>query len=448
MKTKIIILLLLVVSCPFSMAQRRDFFYNENAIYLGHYIIDTTKKTVGWINKEHINGTHMGYKVGLTIDTLIKPQTTCLYITNNQLVFKEHYVPETTQTPGAYYEIEGYSYNKGLYKRNGKYYHLKGISPTTLAEIKIPKGINFDRLTYVEGNPYYGYGYLYDETGLYYLDVFNTKEISKLAFAKNCRPVMRKFYCEYNGEAFQGGKKIGRIDQFTEIDMRRDGETTFFTDGRTVFSSDYAHHRKLPGMDKWIQLTDGNYMVKENNCVYFPFFKEHNRNNLIYYNVLFATPDSLVLVDCYLQKEIRKIDSVFIKQGDNYERLDIAEYKLSANNFYTYRNKNYYGIHQIKNDFDMPNLKWLKGLYGRTDGWLSDGKVLTHYDLFNLNKEDFTDIGFTYVPLADDRNLKAITENILFDGINFYELSNGSIEVIPVKNFWFAVEVISAVSAY
>ena len=426
---------------------------HPHSIKLGNLIINTAYKTVSvphyWEKDEIVHGRQLhSWGTNYEVDTLINPQTTCLYLLNNQLVFKEYYIPvqEQTKTNSNHYEIEGYNYIKGLYEKEGKFYHLIGIQPTKFVEFEIPKNIDLTKLTYIEGNPYGDrYGYLYDETGLYFLNLFTPRGLSKLAFAKNKQPVMRKFYCEYDGDAFQDGKKIARIDQLTEIDMKRNGETICLTDGKAVFNTYYIQHRELPGMDKWIQITDGNAMVVENNCVYFPPSKEHNNNNMaVFYNVLFTSPDSFVLVDCYLQKELRKIDNVFIKQGDRYEPLDMAKYKLYANGFYAYRDTIYYGSSQIKNNFDMPNLKWLKG----TDGWLSDGALLTHRNLLYANKENIIEAESACVPLADAKNLKVVTGKLLFDGINFYQFSNGSIEIIPVKIFWFDIEVISAVSAY
>lgn len=422
----------------------------RSSFILGQFLIDTANKTVSiqeyWEKDEFICGERLhSWGIDYVVDSLINFATTCLYITEDQITFKEYYRPPQVQDihKASPDEIEGYKLINSFYEKEGRFFYL--IGPNRLKELDIQEGIDFAQLTRLDKKPYrheHGY-YYYDNQGLYFLEDYYDKRIFKVASAKNCIPVIKSNYCEYNGEAFQNAQKIADTSQLTEIDMFHDGQYMYVTDGKTVFYTQYTDRKEIPDIDKWIQLTAGENLTMKDSSVYLEHEITANK-------VLFATPEGFRIVDKYLMQNPIKVNQVFIKFADKYEPLEIEKYKLFIKSFYEYKDQFFFNGISISNTLDMPKLKYLKDKYGNNSAWLSDGKSLTHCNCLmkNTNKVTTHEATFNCVPVADIYQLKPVNEKILIDNINFYLLTGHKIEVIPINSLGFQVDINLSTFAY
>lgn len=434
-----------LLSCSSPPTKPREVIRFNPSFMLESYLIDTLNKAIGYEEYwEEDDGHTHAWGTRYVVDTLIKFETTCLYVFEDHVFFKEQgkSIQISSRNATNMKEMEGFKMMNGFYEKDSLFYYLTYTD--SLKELEVPDDVDIARLIPLERWPYWNANgdYFYDDKGLYFVERQHNKRVVKIASGKNCRPVMRNDFCEYNGDAFQNAHKIGKRNRLTEIDLFRDCRYTYVTDGQTVFPGKrFADKRKIPGLDKWIQLTTGeNLMVKDGNV----YLEDEMTNK----EVLFATPEGFRIVDEFLREKPLKINQVLIYNKGKYEPLDKKRYRLYAKAFYEYRDQFYFKSIQIENDFDMTNLKFLEDIKGGSTGWLSDGKLLTHLDcLLENTGEGNQRRKFDCVPVADIDQLK-FSQQLLTDGINFYQLRERKIEVIPIEKLGFKVELHLSESAY
>lgn len=425
---------------------------NPKSFLLERYLIDPVNKTVSdyqyyeeekWLEGERLHIS--GFKS--VVDTLIDFNTTCLYVTDRQFVFKEYYNPALDTIPNlrrTHVDTKEYQYVHGFYEKDNQYFSLvnKDFRP-----LEVPEGVDIGRLIPVVEVGRVSYRYFYDDKSLYYHDNSGSKErFVKIASAENGKAYITPFFCVYDGVAYNNAERIGDISQLKAIDVHLDGRDMYFTDGNAIFDTHCVKRLEIPGFDKWVQLTAGAHARIENNCVYLAVMKNPiepvtDNSGTRYAITLFASPDGgFFAIDRLMRYEPYTYDKVYIFNSDmgDYEELDTTEYALSMlSGYYVYRDKSYINGIPLENDFDMPNLR----TFNR--GWICDGKYLTHKDCQTWSGEGLRQkIVFNpCIPVADIDRLQFVHDELLVDGINFYHFDGRGIKVIPIEELGIKVEI-------
>ena len=463
---RIVILQILILSLMNCSGQIKT--TNDNSslttkpVLLLRYLIDPINKTVSrqeYWEKDEPNGIHSwGYS--FPIDTAINFETTCLYVMDNYIEFKEHHKPKLPRFVDIWNKpldisLFNYTYDH-IYEKGGIYYFPDDDANFQFGYIQLRKvfvenGISLQGLNYV------GKRFFYDNNGLYHLNNDETGEFRLITIskAKNRHPVLKKTYCEYNGEAFtldyDNPMKINTdLVKLYEIDVNRNDSWPFLTDGTTVFKysmSERLKEIKVPGLSSWKQLSTGQFLKEENNCITLsPLFE--SPTTYIYDKLFFSPDEGFFTVDFFSFEKKAHFDKVIIYNYDKgaYEDIDINQFELLIIDFFTYKGKLYYKGIPVENDLNSEKLQYLQRIWGSAD-WLSDGSQLFHiYGREETGKDLGKKISFATVLVDDIRQLKVVTGELLVDNVNFYQFNGREIEVIPIKSL--GVDVIKDLSIY
>lgn len=420
---------------------------NTNTSFIfDRYRIDPTKKEVSvrtyWEKDEMVEGYPIhSFGQQWDVDPAINFDSTALYIHDYYIAFKEYYVKpnETSQSSqGLPLAGDGYEYINTLYRKDGKYYYY--ISESNKHEIVIPIDVDFPNLIPMVYGKYGIHGfYLYDNKGLYFMREYPTSSIKKIASGTDKVPVMHTNYCEYDGKVYQNEDMVGTLDQLTIFDVSGDGDMLYVTDGKQILCTAYIQDNKpFVGMNKWIQITRKSPIVVDDGKVYIPSLKKDEQEH---FQLLFHTPTGFVAQSSYLKEAPIPLQEIQILHEGAYELLDINQYQLHRHGFYTYKGKLYRDGILIENDFDAPQIRAIEGV----QECFSDGKQLGYKYAVEKNGGR---IKYNTVPIADINNLYVVHSGLLTDGINFYEIRNSKIEVIPLSKFPFEVVIQLSRRAY
>ena len=498
---------------------------SSEAILFQGYVIDKVNKIIGhyeYWEQDEPNGIH-SWGESFVIDTAINFKTSCLYVMDNYIGFKEYYKPEHP----IFIELFGESFdnqkfnciNDYIYEQNNTYYFLciphYNNENRYLREIIIEKGINAYNLTFVRtrsmllyddkgvycvkndeefyprfittisnigGLTYAGQDFFYNDKGLYRVKSDENGELRLITIskAKNCIPIVRKTYCEYNGEAFNledDTKRINAdISKLYEIDVYRYGNNLFLTDGSTVYMPRYDiqvweggveyskmevlsngmtvyladdgtvlnppeyisvrnEERKIPGLSSWKQLSTGQGLIVENNSIDLTLSVEGSSDPLFFspkegfFTVDFSSPKTSFEKKAHYKKVI-----IYDYEKRAYEELDVNQFELhKIKYFFTYKGRLHYKGVPMENNIDGKKMKYLQAKWGADSNWLSDGNYLFH--IYGRGETDFAT-----VLVSNIKELKMVTDKLLVDNFNFYQFNSCEIEVIPIKSLGIEVK--------
>ena len=471
-------------------------------VLLQGYLIDPVNKTVsrqGYWERDEPNDKHaFGYDY--TIDTTINFETTCLYVRDNYIEFKEHYKPPAES---RFVDIWNKPMDISTFKRISDYFYEKDSIyyfvddagwRLQLRKVFVKSGINLQDLNYV------GQNFLYDSKGLYYVKVDKNGELRLITVskAKNCRPIIRQTYIEYNGEAFlttldyedespykinTDATKLYEFDgngnpyltdgntvfmpsyditvweggvEYSKMNVLSNGETVYLADDGTVLNPPKYipvrhEEKKVPGLNTWKKISTGQGLKVENNCITLPPFRE-NSDTTIYDPLYFSPKEGFFTVDFSSPKTAFEkkahYNKIIIYNYDKraYEEIDVNQFELHVKDFYTYKGRLYYQNVPVENDLDGKKLQYLQKIWG-PDQWLSDGKQLFHiYGIEETGKDMDKKISFATVSVANIQQLKVVSEKLLVDDVNFYQFNGREIEIIPIESL--GVEVKFDLSTY
>lgn len=428
-----------------SPMNKQNSAYSDSSFIFDRYLIDPINKTISikshWEKDEMVNGRMIhSWGDSWELDRTINFDSTSLYINDDYIAFKEHYIkPKKVKRRSQVnpITIDGYKYVNSLYKKDGKFYWY--ISSDDIREIEIPQDIDFENLTPMTYSENMHGFYLYDDKGLYFMREYPTKSIKKIASAKNKVPIIHTNYCEFDGNVYQNEDLIDQINKLTIFDVSGDGSMLYVTDGKKILTSAYIHE-PIPfvGMDKWTQITRDMPIIIDEGNVYLPSFKQKDPLN---FHLLFDTPTGFVALSKFLKEAPIPLKEIFIVHEGKYEPLDIKQYQLHHNGFYTYKGNLYRNGMLIENDFDGSKIRGIRGI----KDCFCDGKQLAYQSAVNQKTGR---IEFKTVPIADINNLRVVHQKLLTDGINFYQIGNDSIEVTPLTKFPFNVVIDLSTPAY
>lgn len=427
-----------------SLAKKNSSLTTVKPILLGRYLIDPGNKTVSievYQEWDEPNGIHAWGTSNMIIEE-IDFETTCLYVTDSLFRFKEeHYnLPQLTfvdayRKPQDISEFKSVSTN--IYEKDNIYYFSLdyGSRFYELRKLAVESSIHIDSLTFA------GQNFYYDNQGLYYVGPGDDGglRLFTVTNGKNCHPIIKRTHCEYNGAAFgAGGEKINAsLSKLYEIDINRDGRRIYLTDGDSIFRTrNNSITSRAPGLKKWKQLTIGQKLDVEDNCVDLSVSLKGTSGDVLFFSPkegFFTTNFPVFNEKVYYKKVI-----IFNYDKNDYEEIDVSRFELGVKDFFIYRDKLHYMGIPIANGLNAAKLRYI----GNTE-WLSDGKSLIHLQAKkSMHKDGIKKFSFEPEVLVPNmKELKVVSETLLVDDVNFYQLNDQEIEIIPIESLGVQVEI-------
>jgi hypothetical protein len=365
-------------------------------------------------------------------------------------------------------DVSGFKHIRQLIFKheNGKLY-FKYPDRLGLYEITIP--VDEATIQYVASN------YFVDKNGLYFFDP-NATKTQKLESntGKFLQPILHGGYFIYGNAAYPYARAA-----FEQKDLRLNANEVSFIftsyasyigDKNKLFILPYDISNQLIGSSispKDI-VQDNLPQASINNWKCFDIITvgDNLKNNVLYYSSakhyagsgrphsLIKMPDGFYGVSgSSARLGAVKFDNVMIYnlQKDDYEPIEVDKFRRLSTNFYIYKNQMYgYNSCPVETDLNLEKLQQILH-HGKATEFYTDGTfLLGGYNLSKMKIEQRKNQKWYLFdqPLFRDvdwKSLQVLSEKLLIDKNNIYQVNNTMLEVIPIKSLVLDVKVVSAV---
>ena len=396
----------------------------------------------------------IGYDNDYTI--MLSPSESAVYIKyNNGYITKK--------------DISGYTYIGQLIFKNkaGKLFFLP-VGDSSLREITIP--VDESSLQHVISNSYIGSFYT-DKNGLYYFSDRGQQQQLESSNGKPIQAVLHPGYFIYGDAAYPYGNNFGEIDgSRTRKDMRLNTNELKITLGNYLGDNSKLFH--LPSSFNTnitsASLTDiiqqGRPQEPLNEWNWFDFFvvaKDNLKGNKVYYpdknmnmsgssHYLIKTPSGFYGVNRNKVSQVVKYDNVMIYniEKDGYEPIEVEHFRRLTTNYHIYKNQMYDSrSHPVETaELDIQKLQAIH-LNGRATNFYTDGTFLIGgYNLGRMTiekrgKQEWRKFENLFRDV-DWESLQVVSENVMVDKDNIYQVNSSLLEIIPIKDLGLDVRVI------
>ena len=475
----------------------------KNSYALGEYLFNPSAKKI-WVLEKYGKG-KVGTAVGYFPLKEINYDHTSLIVLGKRILFKEQF-PKEVDFKSLNYIDEGlfedknyiYSYYPDAlpiqinesskidisgYKRISNYiyenkvgalYFLNTINGFGLEKINDLSDLDKATLKHLQRQ------YFADKNGLYAFNAryFGDGSVEKIeciqlekSNGKTIEPIVTRNYLVYHKSVYARYDLIEKlqIDADKMVECRWDDNQMIFflTDGKNVYEQDNSAYQSMH------RNTGNNYV---NN-----FFKSGIAIQKIYNFEIMLSKDSDAQTLYFNNRKDKtgytETGGILVKTATGFyfavsgpvDREPIKIKKLMIYNPITDKDEVFDGQHYFKISSEMYAYKGQLFLYntpikelsnlqhpnffmsnGIKTNFITDGNTLIAYGSFNgyltenSNGTEKVVYGKWIKTGVDVSQLKAINKNLLVDENNFYDCSNGSLQVIPIKKLGLDVKLLLA----
>ena len=373
-------------------------------------------------------------------------------------------------------DISDYScINDYIYEKNGELYFLKNFNELKLVKIEGLPNLDKHTLKHLQGQ------YFADKNGLYafgihYLGTQNNYAnyspqpkniLIESSNGKIIEPTITRNYIVYGTSVYAKHYSIEKLklDVDKMIELKWGNQNDYFiTDGTNLYENSHSSYLErewnknnmyandflksginiLKIFSPQIQFLQAN----DNNTLYFNNIKRDGTKYTVKKGILIKTDQGYFFANTgHPSTKPQKIDNLVIynettKQNETFEE----EQFLHIDNYiFAYKGLMFFDNIPFKEIKETKNLRFFidKGL---KTNFLADGNKLIAVGGYSGYQSDYSDGAQKVVFekwIKKDINiskLRAINKNILVDDRNFYDCSNGRIQIIPFKKLGLDVK--------
>ncbi|MDR2204900.1 MAG: hypothetical protein LBE36_01905 [Flavobacteriaceae bacterium] len=367
-------------------------------------------------------------------------------------------------------DLSGYeTINDFIYKKNNELYFLtKDFKLKKIGNIKL----HIPTLTHVMGN------YFTDKNGLYLLGgyhiltqklILGKQEKADSIYDKSIRlekignkkitPIIKRDYFIYGDKVYASGYfnenkplpiNVEKMKEFEFKNSYSGNQTTFFlADDTHVFAIKiHPWHDFLDNdffdknVNEWQVISAGDigiYKEDDGKTLYFQSGIKQGKP-MEYAGILIQKQNEFYTIDTREKGSVQKFNQVFIFNFDTqqYETLDLSQYRYLAENLWIYKNRLYVNGLPTKEKINIENLHFIAHHNIKTN-FLTDDQSLIYvgegeYGTLGEGGNKVSVFGKRIVSEVDFSTLKVITADILTDKDNIYIGNRGKgINVVPIK---------------
>lgn len=359
-------------------------------------------------------------------------------------------------------DVSGYTHVKHMVFKNkqGKLAFIPFVS-SKLVEIDVP--VDAGTLEYVTLN------YYTDKNGLYYFDSYS-QQSQKLedSNGKSIKAVLYDDYFVYGDAAYpySGTNKPKEIRlNSNKLSYIKTSYSRYLGDGEKLFALPTRVTNNCVPItpQELIKINTPTESVSEWNSFDIITIGGNRKGNTFYYSskqmyagsgsyyCLIKTPDNFYgVTGSSSTLGATKLDDVMIYDynTNKYESIEVDKFRRLTGNFYIYKGQMYYASsYPFISEVNAEKLHPIR-LHGKATEFYTDGKyLLGGYNLWKLDKEETpngTIYKFAVPPFSDVdwQSLQIISEKIMVDKNNIYQVENSVMQVIPIKSLGIDVKVI------
>ena len=338
--------------------------------------------------------------------------------------------------------VKGLKHVKGLIfkDKSKKLYFIPSVGGYNFYPISMP--VDETELQHV------AYDFYTDKNGLYYFDRYGKgTQMLESSNGKVIHAIPYENYLVYGDAAYSygGGARLNA----SSLRTIRSVYGSYLIDGATHPTLGSLIKKGLPEepMNEWncfdILVVGQN---RKGNTLYYPS-KEIYAGGGSYYTMIETSKNRYGITGSSNKLEVVKFDDVMIYnlQTDKYESMEIDKFKRLTVNVYIYKGQMYYSNSEPveMEGVDIEKLHPIT-LHGKPTEFYTDGKTLLGG--YNLGKMKIEERGkhkwriFTGLfRQVDWDSLHIVSEYIMMDKNNIYQVNNTILEVIPIKTLGLPV---------
>ena len=367
------------------------------------------------------------------------------------------------------FDISGYTYiGQMIFKnKDGElFYRYDGSG---LHKITIP--LDEASLQFVFSHDYVGAFYT-DKNGLYFLHKDRESLQLESSNGKSVEAVAHERYLIYGDAAYPYGdnfyerdRKAMRLNENELYVFPINWGEQYLGDNNKLFVLPSSFNTRVTStsLDKIIQKGRPPEPVSEWN--WFDFFvvgSGNLKNNTVYYpgkdmgiigsyyHLIKTSSGFYGVTGSSMTRRAVKFDNVMIfniEKGD-YEPIEVEHFRRLTIHFHIYKNQMYYADSEpVEAEIDLQKLQEIR-LHGKATNFYTDGTFLVGgYNLGNMTTERRKGIEWRKFrdPLFRDvdwESLQIVSENVMVDKNNIYQVENSVLEIIPIKDLGLNVIVV------
>jgi|GEM_PF-2141639 len=360
-------------------------------------------------------------------------------------------------------DISDFNYlRKLIFKhKNGKlhYIHPEGYD---LCEITIP--VDEATIQHVAAN------YFVDKNGLYFFDSHKEKTQKLERSKKFIQPILHEECLVYDNAAYPYATAV-----FNQKDLRLNAKelssistpySQFIGDKNNLFPLQSNTNSLLIGsispkdiiqkgmppapLNKWKCfdiITVGGNLKK--NVLYYSSEKHYAGGGSRY--SLVKTPDGFYGISgSSMNLEAVKFDDIMIYnlEKNDYESIDVDQFRRLSTQFYIYKNRLYASEScPVETELNLeklhPILHYGKATEFYTDGtFLLGGSILSEMKIEQRNNQKWY-LSESLFRDVDWKSLQVLSDKLLIDKNNIYQVNNAVFKVIPIKSLKLDVKAVS-----
>ena len=364
-------------------------------------------------------------------------------------------------------DISGYTYVGEMIFRNeaGKLFFLH-VLDRSLFEITI--SVDKASLRYVSNS---SIGSFYtDKNGLYYFQSNGRLQQLESSNDEPVQAVLYPGYFIYGDAAYPYGYNHGELDgSRTRKDMRLNANDLNFIldkylgDNNKMFVLPYGFATDIASTSLANIIQQGRPQEPISEWNWFDSFvvgRDNLKGNKVYYpdrsmnmsgssHYLIKTPSGFYGVNRNKISRAVKYDDVMIYniEKEDYEPIEVEHFRRLTTNYHIYKNQLYDSRSQpVETELDLQKLQPIR-LNGRATNFYTDGTFLVGgYNLGKMTTEKrgkqewrkfeklFRDV--------DWESLQVVSEKMMVDKNNIYQVVQSTFEIIPIKDLGLDVKVI------
>ena len=363
--------------------------------------------------------------------------------------------------------ISGYTYiGQMIFKNSGRLFFLP-VGDRFLQEITIP--IDEASLQHIYSNSYIG-GFYTDKNGLYYFQNNGRQQQLESSNGKPAQAVLHPGYFIYGDVAYPYGRNFGESDgSRTRKDMRLNANELKFIldkylgDNNKMFDLPLSSTTNITSTSLADIIQQGRPQEPLSEWNWFDSFvvgRDNLKGNKVYYpdrsmnmsgssHYLIKTPSGFYGVNRNKISRAVKYDDVMIYniEKEDYEPIEVEHFRRLTTNYHIYKNQMYDSRSQpVETELNLQKLQPIR-LNGRATNFYTDGTFLVGgYNLGKMaiekrGKQEWRKFERLFRDV-DWESLQVVSEKMMVDKNNIYQVVQSTFEIIPIKDLGLDVKVI------